>query len=481
MPKDSSKAAKPSKEATKEKSKKPAKADETASPKAPKSSDNRPVYKMKDVKVKNIVFSDVKKGGQQPIAFVNYNVNNTDTHLMFQSGFIEFTSHGIPRISDDSKYYKTDADREFIKILLDDKQPACAELREFLLRLDEYMRTDEVKLKLSGGKKKKANQLVYQSLVKTPPPKDDDDDDEDEKPKKGKGKKGKDEGEKKEYPIVDYCKAKYNFTGEDENHKCITNFYKCESVDSKGEWEKKEYTTMTDVNDALGYGHKSRFVIYVNKCWINGSEIAGTGATKEGSKYLYGLGLKVITQQYVAGKKGGANFKDVKFLDQDDGEEPKGKKTTKAPKMDSDDEDEAPKDKKKTPKAAESEDEDEEDEEKPTKGSGDSDVEEDDEDEKPAKNKKTPKKEESDEEEEDEDEKPAKNKKTPKKEESDEEEEDEDEKPAKGKKAPKKDTKPKGKAPKKDESDEEDEDDDTPVVKKPKGKAAAAGKKPKGK
>jgi hypothetical protein len=486
------------------------KEDATSSPKAPKGTSGARPFRIKDVDTANFELSEVTTTGQQPVCFLNYHdskKNNTVKSFMIQTGFIHFSSHGIPRISDDSKYYKTDANREFCKIpLFDDtndkdkipENQASRELRECLIKIDEYMASDAVKKQIA--KKFKKRVLVYKPLVRTPKSNndedDDDDDDEDNSKKKKSVKKGKDGKEKKEYPIVDFCKAKYSFSGEKEERKCETSFYKSESVKDKNEPEKTNFDTMTEVDEALGYGHYSRFVIYFNKVWIDGSDLEGI----EPPTRRYGLGLKIVTQQYVPGNRKGGGVKNISFVAEDSADEDetpakpsgkgKDKPKGKQPKLDSDDENDE--DKPPTKGTEDSDVEDSEDEDSGKKGKGknkgkapvkDSDDEDEDSEPKGGKGGKTkPKTKEPESDNEDEDSEPevkpkgGKGGKTkPKTKEPESDNEDEDSEPEvkpKGVKGGK--TKPKTKEPESDNEDEEEDDEEIKVSKK---KGKAGGKK----
>ena len=450
------------------------------------SSQNGSVMKIADVDVEKFTLSEPKKDGTQGVCFINQvGKNKTGSSVLFQTDMIHVMSHGIPKLSEKSEYYKKDSQREFVKIPLLKDQDSCNELRGLAKKIDKYMASKAVVEQIATGMGKKPDSLAYKPLIRTPEPY------EDEAPQKGKGK-----GEKKEYPIVDYIKAAYSFSGEkdSDSRKCETLFVKAKSEADKG-GEDQDFVTMTDVTNALGWGYHSKYILYITKVWINKSPVPESNP----KKYMYGVGLKVVRQKYIPNPKQGPNVKGARFDDEEDTKP--AKKGSKNTKVDSDDEDEKPAKpaaKGKPTKKVDSDDDDSDSDAKPAakgkpaaKKAADTDDDDDsDADAKPAAKGKPAKKADSDDEDSDADAKPAKGKGKPaakgKAKGSDDEDDDEDAKPAKGKGKPAAKGKAKGSDDEDDDDKGDDSDDDVPTVKKggkapAKGKAKPAAKGKKGK
>ncbi|AUL78306.3 hypothetical protein QJ856_gp0511 [Tupanvirus deep ocean] len=401
------------------------------------SSSAAPVYRYKDVDFSNAEVSELNREGRQPLAYVNYNdpVRNAQTKILVQTGKFKLTSHGIPQLDKEGTedgYYPDDSKREFIKIPLDPDQPQCVELRKHIQAADEWAGSEEMKKKLFG---KRAKEYQYQPSIKTPKkPVSDDDDDDDDKPKgKGKGKgKGKDSKPKKEYPIIDYVKMKFNVVSQGKGR---VNMTKLKKVDGKTKTVVKA-DTITEIANEVKFLSEIRLVFYYNKIWANKT-------AAQGAQFIaYGLGFKVMAIEYTPSPNKGLNSAEIDFLSEEE------------------DEDEVPSTKKPNPKAGkqaqklddsdaeeneDNEDNEEEEEEKPKRGSKSGKTQ--DESSKGKSKESTKGKGKSSKKVEDEDE------------EEQEQEEDEEEVPVK-KPSPKKGASGKSKKPKVEDEDEEEEEEE---------------------
>nr|WBF70894.1 hypothetical protein [Megavirus caiporensis] len=375
---------------------------------SPTSSENNKkvkVFRYKNVDFKNVKVSDLKKGEGQPLCYINYEDSQTDgeVKLIVQSGTIKLVDHGIP--GKHEKYCPTDDKREFIKIPLDNSQPACVELRKHAEQADEFFGSNKMRKQIF---KNRADDYQYQPIIRTPQEKDDDDDDDNNDNKK-KSKENK--------VRYDFIKMKFNMIGDKENRVNKTKL-----IELKG--DKKvpvKADTITEVANNIRFLSEIKFIFYYTKVWANTSKPQG------GGKKLYGVGFKVMAITYTPSKGKGVNVDDIEFdSDSDDDNEvveksPKSKKN----KLDDDDDD---------------------DDNKNDNNENDNNEENDDEEEEPVKTSSKKSKHKNDEEEEDDnevEEKPtSKNKKSTKKpskksakkvvsEEEEEEEEEEEIKPKK--------------------------------------------------
>ncbi|AGD92277.1 hypothetical protein LBA_00358 [Megavirus lba] len=287
---------------------------------SPTSSENNKkvkVFRYKNVNFKNVKVSDLKKGEGQPLCYINYEDPQTDDEvkLIVQSGTIKLVDHGIPGIHE--KFCPTDDKREFIKIPLDNNQPACVELRKHAEQADEYFGSNKMRKQIF---KNRADDYQYQPIIRTPQEKDDDDDDNDKK----KSKENK--------VRYDFIKMKFNMIGDKENRVNKTKL-----IELKGDKKVSvRADTITEVANNIRFLSEIKFIFYYTKVWANTSKPQG------GGKKLYGVGFKVMAITYTPSKGKGVNVDDLEFdSDSDDDNEvveksPKSKKN----KLDDDEEDE---------------------------------------------------------------------------------------------------------------------------------------------
>jgi hypothetical protein len=271
-----------------------------------------PVYRYKDIDFDNAEVSELNKEGRQPLAYINYNdpIRNASTKILVQTGKIKITSHGIPQLDDEGVvdgYYPDDSKREFIKIPLDD-QPACIELRKHIEAADEWAGSAAIKKKLFG---KRADEYQFQPSIKTPKKSVNDDD-------KPKTKKAKGTTEKKEYPIIDYVKMKFNVISQG---KIRVNKTKLKKVEGKTKTTINA-VSIAEIANEVRFLSENRFVFYYNKIWANKS--AAQGATK----IVYGLGFKVMAIEYTPSVNKSLNPADIDFLSSEEEEEPVQTTTT---------------------------------------------------------------------------------------------------------------------------------------------------------
>lgn len=300
------------------------------------------IYRYKDVNFENATVSELNKEGSQPLAYINYENQtlNAKTKILVQSGKIKITSHGIPSLDKEgskNNYYPDDSKREFIKVPLDPEQPACRELKAHLEAADKWAGSEEMKKKLFG---KRSSKYQYQSCIKTPQKSDDadndDDDDDDDDNKKKKGKKVKNDKEnKKEYPIIDYVKMKFNVIAQEKGRINKTKLKKIEGMNKT----VVHADTITQVANEINFLSEIKFIFYYNKIWAN--KTPAQGATM----ITYGIGFKIMAIEYTPNASKGLNSADIDFLpeEEDDEEvnanEGKTKNNKSQKKLDDDDDD----------------------------------------------------------------------------------------------------------------------------------------------
>lgn len=423
----------------------------------------------KDIKIEDIVLEEAPKSdGPQTIWFMNQNntVLKQKTPMRLQTGKIKMTGGGIPQLDSEREKrnqktygnYKSDEDREFMKIPLDPKQKACNDLKDFMTMLDEHYGSEEFRKKHF---KTKWEQYMYSPCVREPQTQDEEENsDEDGKASKNK-KKAVVESK---YPKLDTCKMK--FDTERETHKNRTKLVK--NVDGKK--TRVVADTITEIAKEIRFQSTCKFVFTFAKMW------AQKLPSKKGGSKDYGIGFKILAIEYEPGEA--SNFGgDAEFdsnSDEDEEEEvdtkksksktppaksnakPNAKPNAKASKLDSDDDSDSDKSEEisaKKPVAGK----------KPAKSESDDDSEDTPPKGKPGAKKpvagKKPAKSESDDDSED----APKGKAGAKKPAKSESEEDSEDDAPKGKPAAKK---PVAKKPAKSESDDSDEDSDDIKVKK---------------
>jgi hypothetical protein len=322
---------------------------------------------VKNLKIKNFDVSEMNSNedGKQPIAYINYRMENgdkTNTKILIQTDFIKMVGGGIPSFHE--TYYPTDDKRELIKIPLDPDQPACVRLEKKLTEADDYFCSEKVKLKIFKTQKK-ADSFIYCPIVRT---KVDNEDGED-KPKNKKKK------ESKYPPIEKFCKMKFNFVKIGD--KRINKMKIIKNINNKK--TKMKLTSLQELMDEITFLSTIRVIFCFNKIWINKT------AAVPNSPKMYGVGLKIMAIEYIPSPQNKINPEKLEFMDDDDDENEKGHKESKhksdndEPKKNknkdqkskSDDDDEIPIKKQTKPKMKDekSEDslEDEEEEVKPIK------------------------------------------------------------------------------------------------------------------
>ena len=266
--------------------------------------------------MENICIDELKKEGQQDMAYINLNdtVTKQKKSITVQtSGQIKMVGGGIPQLDSERKKttgketkgnFPDDTKREFIKLPLDPEQPACVKLRNFMERVDEYFGSEEVRKKVFG-----ANASKYEYLACIREPQEGGDDDNTPK-----------DPTKPQYIKYDTCKMKFNMEWGSDPRKCITKLKKV--VDGK----KTPVTanTITDIAKEIRYQSNIKLVFQFTKLWANKT------ATPPSKFRSYGVGFKIIAIEY---EPSIATFSrnDASFDSNSDEDEDNTKPVTKTP------------------------------------------------------------------------------------------------------------------------------------------------------
>ena len=295
-----------------------------------KSNDN--VILCKKAKISNFSISEIDRKNDsktQYLCYPRYAHNGVESIFNFQTGVIQMTAHGLPKLGGD--FFKTDEQRDFFKIPLDPTQSACMELRTLCESIDKYAIDNKETilkdfLKKSKDKKTKKNLLdgfKYIPLIRSPQSIDELDpmaDDDDNTTKQ----------DFKSRP--DYVKVKLNtvFDTEFQQIKTLVFNWTGESdidiTNVNGNVKEVKVTNASDLQKYFNYMSHAIFIIMANKLYISKT-------AKEGTR-SFGITLKcmqmVVKPSEYSGS--GALFQQFAFLGasapDNDGEEETGNNLT---------------------------------------------------------------------------------------------------------------------------------------------------------
>jgi len=231
--------------------------------------------------------NDRSKG--QLISYPRYNhpVLGENQPLMLQCSWSKIFTYGVPRAGE---YYKTDLDRSFLKLPIDQENPQQMELVNKLQEIDNLYGSEK-ELKRMFGKKYKKYQ--YNKIVRESQSDDDVD-----------------------RPM--YIKLKLETSW--PNGEILTKVYKSElkSVDGK---EKRvrtpvEVSTIDDFAESVRYLSKVRPIIRPVKMWAQPATRKDPG---------FGIVFKIVKIEVEPNESNGSSLKDYynndAFLDSDDDDE----------------------------------------------------------------------------------------------------------------------------------------------------------------
>ena len=253
-----------------------------------------------DVDVARISSTDLQENDRskgQKIAYPRYQhpVLGENQALMMQFPWIRLETYGVPRAGE---YFKTDADRSFVKVPLNTSVPEVASLVEKLKEIDAYFSSEEFASKLLG---KKWNKYTYQPIYReTNVPQGDDSDEETTAAKK------------QSEPKLPYLKLKIDT--EYGTNAIKTQLFRSEMVDGKR--VRTEVTDMANLDDftrLVSYQSNFRPITRLVKFWAQ-------PLTKKDP--TWGATLKIVKAEVEPSAKGNGLFKQYMnadaFLDSDE-------------------------------------------------------------------------------------------------------------------------------------------------------------------
>lgn len=237
-----------------------------------------PVYRYAEVQLDKIVIPKLNKDYSQPACYLSYQGSDQLCKPFVQSGTINITQFGIPKLTDNTcknNFFPDDSKREYIKVPIDPSQPACVELKNFIQKLDDWASSVQIKTQIFG---KYADKYLYSPALKAPKIADDEDDEEDETKKKPKPTQ----------PLMEFVKLKFGMNSKGGPRTCKTVLWKVK----KDQRTKVTAETITDVAQLITYRSDIRFVFSIEKIWAN--KTAARGATHK----LYGLGFTLMVVEF---------------------------------------------------------------------------------------------------------------------------------------------------------------------------------------
>jgi len=244
---------------------------------------------------------------------------------------ISMVSGGIPKNTINQKtgepFYKSEKERSFLKLPVDDKQSACLELKNVVDSIDKYMEDNKDKV-LAGIEKKKRAEYKYSPLRKVP---------------------SDEVKEKSTSTLYDTVKAVFDYKRECDSKKDDEGTLKLVVIvkQPNGKMEMMEVEKLTDVEKYVTYECKLKCAICISHLWVTKSKILNVA-------YMYGIKVKCV--QIIITEPGRGNKKNRSYsaslFDEDEDLTPVEKtqpKKVKSPEpesdkdSDADSEDEKPK------------------------------------------------------------------------------------------------------------------------------------------
>ncbi|RYX78501.1 hypothetical protein EON71_01130, partial [bacterium] len=137
-----------------------------------------PIFRTKTPNLLNV--NDLKytksssgSNGKQLTYFINVEDKGRDCPVLIQTDSIKLVSYGIPRpkngaINTNSSAHNIDSDKDqlidYIKLPLDDSQPACVDLKKHLEEVDQFFGSDKFKTRTDVFGKNAKN-YTYSPLI----------------------------------------------------------------------------------------------------------------------------------------------------------------------------------------------------------------------------------------------------------------------------------------------------------------------------
>lgn len=254
-----------------------------------------------DVDVARISSTELQENERskgQKIAYPRYHhpVLGENQALMMQFPWIRLETYGVPRAGE---YFKTDADRSFVKVPLNTSIPEVAALVEKVKEIDAYFASEDFASKLLG---KKWNKYTYQPIYRESNVQQGDDSDEEGAAKKDVDAK------------LPYLKLKIDT--EYGTNAIKTQVFRSETVDGKRvRTEVNDLSCLDDFAKLVSYQSNFRPITRLVKFWAQ-------PLTKKDP--IWGATLKIAKAEVEPSAKGNGLYKQYMnadaFLDSDEEE-----------------------------------------------------------------------------------------------------------------------------------------------------------------
>jgi len=232
----------------------------------------------------------------QRIAYPRYHhpVLGENQALMMQFPWIRLETYGVPRAGE---YFKSDADRSFVKVPLNSSIPEVATLIEKVKELDAYFASEDFATKLLG---KKWNKYTYQPIYRETNVQQGDDSDE--------------EGAAKKDVEVKLPYLKLKIDTEYGSNAIKTQVFRSETVDGKRvRTEVTDLACLDDFTKLVSYQSNFRPITRLVKFWAQ-------PLTKKDP--IWGATLKIAKAEVEPSAKGNGLYKQYMnadaFLDSDE-------------------------------------------------------------------------------------------------------------------------------------------------------------------
>ncbi len=252
-----------------------------------------------DVDVARISSTELQENERskgQRIAYPRYHhpVLGENQALMMQFPWIRLETYGVPRAGE---YYKSDADRSFVKVPLNSSIPEVATLIEKVKELDAYFASEDFASKLLG---KKWNKYTYQPIYRETNVQQGDDSDE--------------EGAAKKDVEVKLPYLKLKIDTEYGSNAIKTQVFRSETVDGKRvRTEVTDLACLDDFTKLVSYQSNFRPITRLVKFWAQ-------PLTKKDP--IWGATLKIAKAEVEPSAKGNGLYKQYMnadaFLDSDE-------------------------------------------------------------------------------------------------------------------------------------------------------------------
>lgn len=252
-----------------------------------------------DVDVARISSTELQENERskgQRIAYPRYHhpVLGENQALMMQFPWIRLETYGVPRAGE---YFKSDADRSFVKVPLNSSIPEVAALIEKVKELDAYFASEDFASKLLG---KKWNKYTYQPIYRETNVQQGDDSEE--------------EGTAKKDVEVKLPYLKLKIDTEYGSNAIKTQVFRSETVDGKRvRTEVTDLACLDDFTKLVSYQSNFRPITRLVKFWAQ-------PLTKKDP--IWGATLKIAKAEVEPSAKGNGLYKQYMnadaFLDSDE-------------------------------------------------------------------------------------------------------------------------------------------------------------------